>query len=207
MYNPFRNLLLILLFLSGNGLYAQIDEISFDHEFDDLSSYLVTFRPYYRSGNGEAVFFSQDDTLQYSFLWQFGDGSTGTLPVIMHRYQAAGTYGAGLTVTSLSDDLQILSGVIQVTVDDTFEVPNVFTPDGDGINDEFLVRSNGVTPLNISIFDRAGNVVYSHSSPVINWDGKTPSGIRVRPGVYYYIITSQDPIYNKNGFVHIFYNR
>jgi len=207
MYNSFRIRLFVLVFLKATIIHAQIDEVSFDYQSDDLSSFLVTFMPWYHSVNDETIRFSQDDTLHYSFLWQFGDGNTGILPVIMHRYQAAGTYGVQLTVTRLSDNLRFSSDVTQLTVDDTFEVPNVFTPDGDGINDDFMVRSNGVTPLNISIFDRAGNIVFSHTSPVISWDGRTPAGIRVKPGVYYYIITSQDPLYNKNGFVHIFYNR
>ncbi len=186
----------------------EIDYVSIDHETDDLSTYLVTFSSYYHSGTGHRSRFSADDTLRYSFEWDFGDGRTGSGPVVMHRYETAGTYYTGLTVTDLSDPLRVItSEIIPVTVDDSFEVPNVFTPDGDGVNDSFIVRSNGVTPLTITIFDRGGSIVYRHTSPVINWDGRNPGGTRVRPGVYYYVITSPEPLYNKNGFVHIFYNR
>jgi gliding motility-associated-like protein len=193
---------LIAPFVSVN---AQIDEVSADYQIDNLSSFSVTFRSYYQSGAGSPVHFTMQDTLNYRFEWDFGDGMTGNLPVIMHSYPMAGTYNVVITVTDLSNPLLSFTGNIQVTVSDTFEVPNVFTPDGDGYNDSFIVRSNGVTPLNITIFDRSGSIVYKHSSPVINWDGKTPAGLRVRPGVYYYVITSSEPEYNKNGFVHIFY--
>jgi gliding motility-associated-like protein len=200
-------LILICLLAPVISVDAQIDNISADYQIDDLSSFAVTFRSFYHSGAGSPVPFILQDTLNYSFEWEFGDGMTGDLPVLMHRYQVPGTYNAVITVTDLSNPGLSFTTAIQVTVSDSFEVPNVFTPDGDGYNDTFIVRSNGVTPLNISIFDRSGSIVYKHSSPVINWDGNTPAGLRVRPGVYYYVITSSEPEYNKTGFVHIFYGK
>ncbi|MCC6701042.1 MAG: gliding motility-associated C-terminal domain-containing protein [Fluviicola sp.] len=61
-------------------------------------------------------------------------------------------------------------------------IPNVFTPNGDGVNDEYRIDSTD----NISLFqiiNRWGNVVYSWSSGVLNWDGKD-----VSEGVYFYRI-------------------
>lgn len=187
-------------------LNAQISAVSFDHEIDDLASLRVIFRSYYYDDAGSKVYFTLNDTL--SFEWVFGDGNTGSYPVVMHQYSSPGIYDVVLTVTNLDDpsDYHTTSPPETVKVDDSFEVPNVFTPDGDGRNDSFIIRSDGVTPLTITIFDRAGNVVYNHTSPLINWDGRTASGTRVKPGVYYYVITSSEPLYNKNGFVHIFYN-
>jgi gliding motility-associated-like protein len=199
-------LVLSCLLISFVTVDAQIDNVSADYQIDGLSSFSVTFRSYSLSGAGSPVPFTLQDTLNYSFEWEFGDGMTGNLPLIMHRYPMAGTYNAVITVTDLSNPALYFTGNIQVIVSDSFEVPNVFTPDGDGYNDIFIVRSNGITPLNITIFDRSGSIVYKHTSPVINWDGKTPSGMKVRPGVYYYVITSSEPEYNKTGFVHIFYS-
>lgn len=207
MNNFLRVLTVFFFLLPGTYLNAQIDYLSFNHETDDLASYLITFRSYYYSSAGSSVYFSMDDTLGYSFEWDFGNGETGIYPVVMHRYAAAGIYEVSLTVTDLTDPSLVFTERIQVTVDDSFEVPNVFTPDGDGINDQFVVRSNGVTPLAITVFDRGGSIVYRHSSPLINWDGRTAGGTRVKPGVYYYIITSSEPLYNRNGFIHIFYDR
>ena len=200
--------LLYLIVFQGLSLKAQINDIFFTHETDDIASLRVIFKSHYTTGTGSEVSFTQEDTQNYRFEWDFGDGSAGSLPVEMHQYSSPGTYEVVLTVTSLTDpsDSHTTFPPETVTVHDSFEVPNVFTPDGDGDNDYFIIRSDGATPLTITIFDRAGNVVYNHTSPLINWDGRTPSGVLVKPGVYFYVITSEEPLYNKNGFVHVFYN-
>ena len=208
MYNYFRILILFCSLLSLTVVNAQVNEVSFEYEVEDLSTYQVIFRSFYRFGTGPEVFFTAADTLLYSFGWDFGDGNTGSSPVVTHRYASPGTYNAELTVTSLTDPGEVfISGVIPVTVAGSFEVPNVFTPDGDGINDSFIVRSDGVTPLTVTVFDRGGSIVYKHTAPVISWDGRTAAGRRVSPGVYFYVITSSEPLYNKTGFVHILYNK
>jgi gliding motility-associated-like protein len=200
-----NNLVIFFFLVPFINIHAQVDEICFEYEINDLSTYQVTFRSNYTCGS--TLFFSLSDTAIYQFEWQLGDGRTANMPIFMHRYASAGTYTVTLTVTRLDDPLQTYTTSKPVTLSDSFEVPNVFTPDGDGKNDNFIVRSNGVTPLDITIFDRSGNIVYRHSSPVISWDGRTAGGTRVRPGVYYYVISSSDPLYNKTGFVRIFYNR
>lgn len=205
MNNTSFRLILFLVLLPVFSAGAQVDNISIDYSVDDLSSFHVTFSSYYLTGTGTSVAFSQEDESDYRFEWDFGDGETGSQPIEMHRYASAGIYDVTLTVTDIDDESLTWSASLQVTVAESFEVPNVFTPDGDGYNDSFIIRSNGITPLDITIMDRGGNVVYRHSSPVINWDGRTPGGLRVSPGVYYYVISSSEPLYNKNGFVHIFY--
>ena len=208
MYRYLSYLTLFVILSPFSLLNAQIDRVSADYRVDDLASFRVTFSARYHENGGPARAFAAGDTLRYRFEWDFGDGNTGRLPVVMHSYTAAGTYNVTVTVTDRDDPLMVFtSDVLPVTVEEVFEVPNVFTPDGDGINDYFIIRSDGVTPLTITVFDRAGNVVYKHTSPVINWDGRNPSGTRVRPGVYYYVITSAEPVYNRTGFVHIYYNR
>lgn len=62
------------------------------------------------------------------------------------------------------------------------EIPNVITPNGDGINDSFFI-SNLPSNLSLKIFDRWGKVVFSQNSYQNNWDGS-----HVPEGVYYYII-------------------
>jgi gliding motility-associated-like protein len=205
MNNYLRHSVLIVFFLHAFCVNAQIDEVFIQYQADDLSTFAGTFSSHYASGALRAPFDAQD-SLVYIFDWQFGDGKTGSKPVMIHHYTSAGIYDVILTVTLRGDPSLVYSAVFSVTVTASFEVPNVFTPDGDGYNDNFIVRSNGVTPLEITIFDRSGSIVYRHTSPVINWDGRTPAGIRVRPGVYYYVISSSEPLYNRNGFFHVFYN-
>ncbi|MDF1697018.1 MAG: gliding motility-associated C-terminal domain-containing protein [Saprospiraceae bacterium] len=67
--------------------------------------------------------------------------------------------------------------------------PNVFSPNDDGINDEFILYSNhpGTIIRSLSIFDRWGNVVFSLSNhyvqDIINWDG-TFNGRKMNPSVF-----------------------
>jgi gliding motility-associated-like protein len=66
---------------------------------------------------------------------------------------------------------------------------NAFTPNGDGINDRWLV-TNGAACTNqivVKVFNRYGNEVYSNENYQNNWDG-TYKGKPVPDGTYYYVI-------------------
>jgi gliding motility-associated-like protein len=69
-------------------------------------------------------------------------------------------------------------------------IPNVFTPNGDGINDVFLVQfSSSVTVVSIdcAIYDRWGNQVYYSNTHPIQWDGNFKEEW-MQPAVFAYII-------------------
>ena len=64
-------------------------------------------------------------------------------------------------------------------------IPNVFTPDADGVNDFFRVRTTGYEKLTCTIFNRYGATIYVFEGLNGSWDGFTHSGDKVMPGVYY----------------------
>ena len=67
-------------------------------------------------------------------------------------------------------------------------VPNAFTPNGDGINDVFqVVMSNAPFELVVNIFDRWGELIYTSTDPDDFWDG-TYDGIPAQDGVYVYTV-------------------
>ncbi len=70
-----------------------------------------------------------------------------------------------------------------------YELPNVFTPDGNGINDTFHpFPYRYVKDIDIRIFSRWGLEVFSSTDADINWNGKTDNtGEDLPDGVYYYI--------------------
>lgn len=86
-----------------------------------------------------------------------------------------------------------------------FIVPNVFTPNGDGVNDQFVIAANSVDEYTISIYNRWGTEVYTSSDPNRYWDGNTENGGKAPEGVYYYIINSScsGNTYKKDGFVQL----
>jgi len=68
-----------------------------------------------------------------------------------------------------------------------FELPNAFTPNGDGQNDRFTpFRSRFIETVNFKVFNRWGQIVFTTSDPQINWGGQNMSGNNVSDGVYYY---------------------
>jgi gliding motility-associated-like protein len=67
-----------------------------------------------------------------------------------------------------------------------YEVPNVFTPNGDDINDRLIAKTSGlVEKVDFKIFNRDGLLLFSTEDPEIKWDG-TYKGKIVSPGVYFY---------------------
>ena len=70
------------------------------------------------------------------------------------------------------------------------QVPNVFTPNGDGTNDEFRVAYKSLVQFNCVIFNRWGRKVYQWSDPTKGWDG-TINGKPASPGTYFYIINAK----------------
>ncbi len=70
-----------------------------------------------------------------------------------------------------------------------YELPNVFTPNNDGINDYFIpFPYNYVDKIKLTVFDRWGVPVFETENPDINWNGTDMnSGKPVSDGTYYYI--------------------
>jgi len=72
------------------------------------------------------------------------------------------------------------------------QLPNVFTPNGDGSNDRFTIDSEGLADFQIVILNEANKVVYSSSDPSFAWDGIMMNGDQAPAGTYLYYITAHD---------------
>ena len=72
-------------------------------------------------------------------------------------------------------------------------VPNVFTPNNDGMNDKFEVMSLGIDQFRMEVYNRWGQMMYETSNPNLGWNGGVDnSADKVPDGTYYYIITFKD---------------
>lgn len=69
-----------------------------------------------------------------------------------------------------------------------YRLPNIFTPNNDGINDLFMpYEYDFVKSIDITIFNRWGETVYKTTNPDINWDGTNMyTKAKCSDGVYYY---------------------
>lgn len=94
------------------------------------------------------------------------------------------------TYTLLASTAQACSAsdTIRVIVLKEIIIPNVFSPNGDGINDKWVIRHiEDYQHATITVFDRYGKRIYSSNNVAIPWDG-TVTGKQVPAGTYYYII-------------------
>ncbi len=67
-------------------------------------------------------------------------------------------------------------------------IPNIFTPNNDGMNDFFRpFNYEGIKNMEISIYNRWGNLVYHENGPVFSWDGYQ-NGVKSSSGTYFYIL-------------------
>lgn len=142
-----------------------------------------------------------------SYEWFFGDGGTSTDENPIHTYQDSGAFVVMLVVydavTGCTDTL-LMPGGVYIIPTSIFEVPNVFTPNGDNKNDLFNPTSRNIIEFEGEIFNRWGEKVYGWSLPQGGWDGRTPSGNIVDEGTYFYILkaTGIDGLkYEQNGSV------
>jgi gliding motility-associated-like protein len=78
---------------------------------------------------------------------------------------------------------------VDVYVSLTLLIPNVFSPNGDGVNDVFTITANGYKNLQVVIFDRWGIKVGEWTGIAGSWNGQTTSGKDAPDGVYYFIAT------------------
>jgi gliding motility-associated-like protein len=146
-----------------------------------------------------------NDTHSYTLSWDFGDNSTATGNSIIHPYEKINNlYPVKLTITSEKGCQN--SNIENVGIFEVFKVPNVFTPNGDNIDDYFHVFSEYGTTLSLKVFNRYGTLVYKETSPDINWDGRTASGTLLEPGILYYVIETLggSPNHQQTGFIYLY---
>jgi gliding motility-associated-like protein len=76
---------------------------------------------------------------------------------------------------------------IEITNYYNIYIPNVFTPNADGNNDEFLVYGTGITELQMEIFDRWGEKLYTSNDQLKGWNGSYLD-VLCKNDVYVYLI-------------------
>lgn len=70
-------------------------------------------------------------------------------------------------------------------------IPNAFTPNGDGVNDEYYIPDAGLNKFSFSVFDRWGNKVYATQSANFRWGGEV-GGRTLPEGTYVYVLNAVD---------------
>ncbi|ANE53182.1 PKD domain-containing protein [Flavisolibacter tropicus] len=91
-------------------------------------------------------------------------------------------------LTATGDHNCTATDELKVVVQRPVEAPNVFSPNGDGINDTWVIKNLGLYPNSLlEVFNRYGQKVFSTKGNAKLWDGKM-NGQPVPIGTYYYVI-------------------
>jgi len=158
------------------------------------------------------VEFTNNSTGADSYTWNYGDGSiaSGSFTDAEHTFINFGTY----IVTVTGEDngcVDEMSITIQVNINPiTYEIPNVFSPNGDNVNPFFVlidpIGFNRIDAFEMLILNRWGQVIRTYVDYDFEWDGTDESGNPVTEGVYYYkmyVLSSQGETFENHGFVHL----
>lgn len=105
-----------------------------------------------------------------------------------HRYTFTdkGNYRAVVAISNSHCQLDSVEFTISIS-ESMVVVPNVFTPNGDGTNDEFRVVYRSLKEFHCWVYNRWGHLVYEWSDPAKGWDG-TIGGRPAAEGAYFYVI-------------------
>jgi gliding motility-associated-like protein len=141
-----------------------------------------------------------------SVLWNVGGLFQNTAMSFVETVNLGGTYNGMFTIYTPNDcvfDVPFDFVAIPALSLDQLELPNVITPNGDGINDEWSVNPlfANCHPFTIEILNRWGNVVFEMVNGSAAFHGKSESGEALLPGVYFYTLISEELI--KHGHITI----
>ncbi len=106
---------------------------------------------------------------------------------VTHLYNASGTYNACLAVYNNFGCIDTSCQAISIVINSLVDVPNAFSPNGDGINDKIFVRGYGIAKMTWVIYNRWGKVVYQGTDPAEGWDGKYNGRLQPQE-VYHYTL-------------------
>ena len=126
----------------------------------------------------------------YSFTWSNSNTDTNSISVAPFS-----TQDFHLTITDGCGDPVMDTSTVWVQC--PLENINVFTPDGDGINDLFIpINLDDYPDPTILVYNRWGKVVYEMEHYQNDWDGTHyKSGNDLKEGVYYYVVSPNSPKY------------
>jgi gliding motility-associated-like protein len=127
-----------------------------------------------------------------AYLWDFGDGNSSTEVNPSYTYTTPGNFEISLTAITENDcSNTTFKGKLVILKDGSIFVPDAFSPNGDGINDELRVSIPNLRDYRMIIINRWGTKVFESTNIFKNWDGKKDNQ-DLPMGIYYYVIHGKD---------------
>lgn len=146
--------------------------------FEDPDAPNASFSPQPSEGEVPLEVDLQDQSSNSdSYFWDLGDGDSAFVPSPSHTYEEKGRYTVRLRVSNARGCVDSTTHRF-IIVEEPFEweVPNVFSPNGDGKNDRFRVDAQSVDSFEGRIYNRWGQKLHQWEKIGGGWDGTTPQG-------------------------------
>jgi len=178
-----------LLVISDLGCSDTISKL-----FSILSNPIAefTFSPKTISTLNPDVIFTNTSINSFPVIWDFDDSSTSLFENPMHEFENPGIYNVMLTVSDTNLCVDSIVHKIIMYYDYVLYVPNTFTPNGDGENDEFGpkgVRMEKYESYEFTIFNRWGELIFTTDKINKKWDGAD-----AQAGTYSWVIIITDEL-------------
>ena len=145
---------------------------------------------------GSGIDFINQSTGAINYFWHFNDPSSGpdsisilTNPI--HTFKDTGLFCVKLFAASLNcADSTIKCLKVNEKCTMPTDIPNVFSPNEDGMNDLFNIKTTGLSELICTVYNRWGMKIYEYNAVHTGWDGRTFSDNKAPVGTYFYILNA-----------------
>ncbi|MEM9983679.1 MAG: gliding motility-associated C-terminal domain-containing protein, partial [Bacteroidota bacterium] len=187
--SPTQTTQLYVLPVGANGC---VGDTSFIEVMVEENLPLAAFEPSVQEGYAPLLVGFENQSFHATrFAWDFGDGSFTTEAQPFHQYQQPGDYEVRLTADNYLDCPSEFSFRFIRILDFNMFIPNVFSPNNDGRNDEFTFVMNSIEWVEIAIYNRWGREIARSNQVNFAWDGRLSNGRLAAEGVYTYTLRAR----------------
>jgi gliding motility-associated-like protein len=167
----------------------------------------------YNGQSGDDIYFQNNSSGENAVEWYHYKDSTsfwGNQNDVTYVFNEVGDHEVTLIARNDQCESSITKIISILPNAASYNLPNVFTPNGDGINDVLDFHFDNVKELDFIILNRWGNIIYQTNEPTEPWNGKIEnSGAEVSEGTYFYKFTIKGLSGDESeeyGFVHLHRN-
>ena len=125
------------------------------------------------------------------YKWFFGDGDSVATrnrdTIVSHIYNVTGSYTVTMVAYNIYGCTDTSRQTVQAIIVPLVDVPNAFTPNGDGINDFVTVKGFGIQKMDWRIYNRWGQMVFRSGNTKQGWNGRYNDVLQPQE-VYVYVL-------------------
>lgn len=125
-------------------------------------------------------------------VWDFKDGNNSKEIKPTHTFEKEGQYEVELTLTDNNGITKHSTKTINVLATSKLnKIPNIFTPNEDGINDKFIVAHENIESFDLYIYNKSGELVFNTNNIDKGWNGNTNYDEKAAAGNYIFKIKAK----------------